>query len=320
MIRTAVLVSLVTAALGALSLAIAAVIDPDRAATSYLFALSVALGIAVGAVAWVLIAHVVNARSLAIIQRAGEIVGATLPLLAVLFLPLLFFASSSALAFLILVALSELLLRLRNSRRLRTIALLGAWPFVIASTLAVFDGLKSLDPELVSTMMPIHFFVGALTASLALLAIIFAMRRYSSREASVVGRLLLAMVALWAYIALSQILIFWMGDLPEEAEWLLARMEAPWSGVAIALLVLHVVLPLVLLLPYALKRRPAFLAAIAGSILAAHVLDVAIVMLPSAERSLHWGDAAALFAVLGAATLFALWRGARRSWGALEAV
>jgi len=43
------------------------------------------------------------------------------------------------------------------------------------------------------------------------------------------GKLLLALVMLWAYFAFSQFLIIWSGNLPEEIHWYLPRLHDGWA-------------------------------------------------------------------------------------------
>ena len=52
----------------------------------------------------------------------------------------------------------------------------------------------------------------------------------TTRQLHDLGNLLLAFMMLWAYIAFSQYLIIWSGNLPEEITWYLAGIESGWSG------------------------------------------------------------------------------------------
>ena len=47
------------------------------------------------------------------------------------------------------------------------------------------------------------------------------------------GDLLLAFVMLWAYMAFSQFLIIWAGDLSEEIPWYLRRTHGGWQWIAL---------------------------------------------------------------------------------------
>src|SRR2546428_13315523 len=45
------------------------------------------------------------------------------------------------------------------------------------------------------------------------------------------GKLLLTFVVLWAYFAVSQLIIIWSGNLAEEITWYRGRLLGGWSGV-----------------------------------------------------------------------------------------
>ena len=62
------------------------------------------------------------------------------------------------------------------------------------------------------------------------------------------GNLMLTFVILWAYMAFSQYLIIWSGNLPEEIPWYLRRLQGGWGWVGVALVLFHFVLPFLLLL------------------------------------------------------------------------
>src|SRR5206468_8592896 len=62
------------------------------------------------------------------------------------------------------------------------------------------------------------------------------------------GKLMLAFVMLWAYFALSQFLITWSANLPEEIPWYLARGRGGWQWLGLLIVVFHFALPFVVLL------------------------------------------------------------------------
>ena len=69
------------------------------------------------------------------------------------------------------------------------------------------------------------------------------------------GNLLLAAVLSWAYIAYSQFVVIWFGNIVEETPWYLRRMSDGWGWIAIALVVFHFAAPFVLLLFRGIKRQ-----------------------------------------------------------------
>ena len=57
-----------------------------------------------------------------------------------------------------------------------------------------------------------------------------------------------AFVMLWAYFNVSQLIIIWSGNLPEEIPFYLQRLHGPWAPISIALLLGQFALPFLLLL------------------------------------------------------------------------
>ena len=104
------------------------------------------------------------------------------------------------------------------------------------------------------------------------------------------GNLMLTFVLLWAYLAFTQLLLIYAGNIREEVTWYLARERPGWLGVALALIGVHFFLPFALLLQRAVKRNPVALATVAGLILVMRLVDDYWLVLPGirgAER-FHW--------------------------------
>jgi hypothetical protein len=96
------------------------------------------------------------------------------------------------------------------------------------------------------------------------------------------GKLLFAFVMLWAYIQLSQFLIIWSANLPEEIPWYIHRLSGGWQFVALLLVFFHFVLPFVVLLSRDLKRNPRLLAMVAGGLLLVRLVDLYWLIAPDA--------------------------------------
>src|SRR5262249_49381825 len=114
-------------------------------------------------------------------------------------------------------------------------------------TFAAFDWAMSLEPHWYSTIYGMLWIV---SQELCSLAFAIAISGLLSQQAPIsrlslpdslhdLGNLLLAFVMLWAYLAFSQFLIIWSGNLPEEIQWYLSRMRHGWQWVAAALVVFH---------------------------------------------------------------------------------
>jgi hypothetical protein len=186
-------------------------------------------------------------------------------------------------------------------------------------TFAAFDWLMSLEPAWFSSMFGVYYFAGGFLGGLALLTLL----AYTSRRAGLLaeeltdfhfhalGRLLLAFVIFWAYIAFFQAMLIQIANRPEEVTFYLRRLEGRWIWVCYALIIGHFAAPFALLLPRSVKFRPRLLAGIAIWILFIHYIDIYWLVLPALHEhgaTPHWLDIAALIGVAGVAMAFAAWR------------
>jgi hypothetical protein len=166
---------------------------------------------------------------------------------------------------------------------------LGLVLYVLTVTFAAFDWLMSLDPHWASSLYGAMVLVGhTLTALAFAVALLSALARRIPEDFSVsndtlhdLGNLLLAFVRLWAYMALSQYLIIWWANLPEEVGWYRARNRGGWEVVAALLLVLQFALPFFVLLSRRMKRSVARLGTVALGVLAIRGLDAYWLIMPS---------------------------------------
>ena len=229
---------------------------------------------------------------------------------------LVYFALWSGLA-LFMVRLSERYdrkLSLKALRRLKSASGFGLAAYVLSMSFASFDWGMSLEPHWFSTIYGVHFVVGQAlsTLCLAVLAAAFLARHepfarwLAPRHFHDLGNLTLAFVMLWAYVAFSQFLIIWSGNLPEEIPWYLKRIGPAWQGLALVLVVFHFAAPFVILLVRSSKQNARVLARLAAALLVMRFLDVYWQIAPSfheGEFAPHWLD------LVVPTTLAALWLG-----------
>ena len=182
--------------------------------------------------------------------------------------------------------------------------------FVLTTTFASVDWVMSLDPEWYSTMFGFLFVASWALTAMAFVIATMSLLANRAPMAGVVkashfhdlGKLLLALVMLWAYFAFSQYLIIWSGNLPEETTWYIRRTRGGWGWIAIAVIVLHFALPFLLLLSRDLKRNARKLAMLAAFLLFMRLVDLFWLIEPEFNRHhfhLSWMDVVAPLGIGG---------------------
>ncbi len=333
----------------ALSL-LGAFLDPRRAAFAWLTAYSALLAIVLGALSLLMIAQVTGARWFQPLLPLTRALAGTLPLMAVLFIPVVvarhalypwvpplgpmsdavrqhildksaylnvpFFLVRAAAYFAVWIALAELLLRRPTQRGLWSAV--GLPPFAFATTFAAIDWIMSLLPAWWSTIFGLYFWSGGFLAALAAVALLASAAGADAPAArsNTLGKLLLTFVLFWAYVAFSQFLVIWIGDVPLEASWLRPRLVGSWGALGLVLLIAQFALPFGLLLPRRNRQRPAVLARIAAGLLIAHYIDAYWLVMPALSPggvAPHWLDLTCLVGLGGLTSAFGAWRLRRRA-------
>ncbi len=201
------------------------------------------------------------------------------------------------------------------TRKLQIASAPGLVLFGVTVTLASFDWVMSLDPHWYSTIFGVYLFAGAVVGILALVVLLaVALDRRRGPLAGIVtpehyhdlGKLLFGFVVFWAYIAYSQFMLIWYGNLPEETTWYRHRLVDGWTPVSIAVAVGCFVIPFFFLLGRDVKRHRLTLSAAALWLLVFHYVDLYWLVMPSAlvagaspGFAPHWLDLLTLVAVGG---------------------
>jgi len=174
------------------------------------------------------------------------------------------------------------------NERLRVVAAPSIIIFAFTTAGAGIDLLMTLDPKWYSTMWPVYFFAGSVVAIMALLAVVpMILQRTGRMVHSVtvehyhdIGKLLFGFLMFWGYIAFSQFMLQWYGNLPEETEYFNLRMFGSWQWLSYLLLFGHFAFPYLCLLTRETKRRKQALAFFACWLLLMHAFDLYWVIMP----------------------------------------
>lgn len=196
------------------------------------------------------------------------------------------------------------------ARKLEKLSGPGILIYVFTMTFAVTDWIMSLDPTWFSTVFGLLLCVGQCLSALAtIVAVLILMAGkpplsglITKRHLHDLGKLMLALTMLWAYLSFSQLILIWSGNLPEEITYYINRLNGGWEWVGGSLLAFHFAFPFLLLLSQALKKNPRTLRLIAMYIIVIRIIDVFWLVEPNFNRghfALHWLDLAAPVAIGG---------------------
>lgn len=326
--------------------------EPEQFYYSYLVGWSFSLTIALGALFFVMVNHVVRSKWWVVVRRVPEMLAWSFPVLAILGIPLLFgthdlyhwtheelyvegtpyydpilagkraylnlpfFYVRLAIYFVVWTTISYLLYKLTLKqdvegkrdgsiqKRLRFHSAWGIPVYAVTTAFASYDILMSLDPHWFSTIFGVYFWAGSFMSALAMTIILYmsAQRGGSLKEVVTaehyqdLGKLLFGFMAFWAYIAFSQYMLIWYGNIPEETLWYRHRFEHGWQYHSYALIFGHFAIPFVLMLPRFVKRSKVLLPFWAVWLLIMHFVDLHWIVQPVHEHffgghaGFHWLD------------------------------
>ena len=164
----------------------------------------------------------------------------------------------------------------------------GMLLFALALNFCAFDLLMSLDAHWYSTIFGVYIFAGSVVVFYAVMPHLTHWLQHHKELLHTVtvehfhdlGKMLFAFVVFWAYIAFSQYLLIWYGNLPEETEWLLKRQTGQWTTFSLLLAFGHFVVPFLLLLPRSTKRKIHRLLLVSGWMVLMHWVDLYWIVMP----------------------------------------
>lgn len=187
-------------------------------------------------------------------------------------------------------------------KRFENISGPGIVVYAITMSAAAIYWVMSLDPTWYSSVYGLLFLVGQGYAVLALSIIVSVSLSKGepfrtilrTTEQHDLGKFLFAFVMLNIYLAFSQFLIIWSGNLPEEIPWYLDRFRGGWGVIITLDFIFHWVIPFSLLLSRDLKRNKKLIVLICQFMVFARAFDMFWLIEPNfkdAARNLHfsWG-------------------------------
>ncbi len=213
---------------------------------------------------------------------------------------------------------------------LRRVSAWGVPLVALTTAFAGFDLVMSLDPHWFSTMFGVYFFAGGFVASIAAMTLmVLALQKagmlpeVNAEHHHDLGKYLFAFTVFWTYIAFSQYMLIWYGNLPEETVWFEHRFTHGWETVSWALFWFHFILPFFILIPRFTKRVVPILAVMCVWTLVMHWIDLWWLIRPNlyvaTDNELYqhaafaWTDFALWLGMVGLVVGATLWRATRHS-------
>ncbi len=184
--------------------------------------------------------------------------------------------------------------------------------FAVSISIMAVDWMMSVEPHWFSTIFGVYFFAGTTWCALAALTLIVVLLKENGYFVDKIkkdhyyslGTMLFAFTCFWGYMAVSQYLLIWYGDLPHETTWFIHRWQGIWTVLSITLVVAHFIVPFLALLSFPSKTDPKRLKFMSIWILVVHFLDVYWMIMPGMKVEtggyyFSWSDLVFPVAIVG---------------------
>lgn len=161
--------------------------------------------------------------------------------------------------------------------------------FALLFTFFSVDLVMSLDPHWYSTMFGVNCFANLFLTALATFVIVIVNMKkkgffgdtVNENHIQNLGLLMFGFTVFYAYIAFSQFMLIWYGNMPEETMYYIKRWDNGWSYVAYLIVFTKFVIPFLALLPRRMKRTPDTVVKWAYWLIAASWLDAFWMIMPN---------------------------------------
>lgn len=194
--------------------------------------------------------------------------------------------------------------------RMRKFSAPGCLIVTFTATFAYIDWILSADAQFFSTIYGAMLLFGDVLQvfALTIVALVLTSRtdRFGGRINPVIlhdiGNMMFAFTIFWAYLSVSQLIIVWPANIPQEIGWYLVRVRGGWTVIASLVACVMFLVPFLGLLSQARKRDPKRLMRIAIWILAARVIDMFWIVEPTFRTkgfAIYWTDFAAFIGIGG---------------------
>ena len=163
--------------------------------------------------------------------------------------------------------------------------------FALTITFAGLDWMSSLEPHWFSTMFGVYQFIGLFVGAAAWLTLFVLGMKKAGYLAYVnenhyhdLGKMMFAFATFWAYIWVSQYMLIWYSNIPEETTYYMMRQNDGWQYVWALNPLVRWVIPFLVLLPRNNKRNQKVLIGVALLLVFGHWLDIYLQVMPAVSH------------------------------------
>jgi len=204
--------------------------------------------------------------------------------------------------------------REESLRKLRVLAPILCLLYAFGYTLVGFDQVMSLSPTWYSTIFGWYFCWGGWLSAVAATALVSVLLRrapgwleeITKPRMHDLGKMVFAFSIFWMYLFFAQYIVIWYGNLPEETQFIqarlgslfmqdtwyfaMSRLDEPYVGVSLAAWTSIWIVPFWVLLGQRPKRTPAILGPVAGIVVLGFWLERNVLIWPSLipENGFAW--------------------------------
>jgi len=164
---------------------------------------------------------------------------------------------------------------------------LGLVVFSLAICVAAFDWVMSVEPHWFSTIFGVYIFAGSFVSGMSFIALsVIKLQEWGYLKGVVnenhihdIAKWMFGFSIFWAYIWISQYLLIWYANIPEETEYYVLRHHH-WNTVFFINVLLNWLVPFLGLLSRSAKRNVKRVKFIAVVLLVGHFIDLYLMVAP----------------------------------------
>ncbi len=164
----------------------------------------------------------------------------------------------------------------------------AAMLLALSISFAAFDWVMSLAPMWFSTMFGVYLFAGSMLSAHCMITVVaFILQKNGAMRDEVtvehyhdLAKYIFGFLLFWIYIAFSQYMLIWYGNIPEETEWIYRRQLGSFGVLGLILIFFHWMLPFLGTMSLYVRRRPTLVFGWAVYVLVLHYIDVFWLIMP----------------------------------------